>query len=132
MTTIRLDDYVQALNTLRGELYDLHYTQGLSWRKIANLGRFRGIGPAMLWRIDQGYDPKGKTREKLGLPATRYRLAADVTAEQREALRELMEYCEADWTTFARALANYWYHKTDLQSTDYIAGFIRDVLEFGR
>lgn len=86
-------------------LWSLHDGDGLSWRKIASMDEFRGLSPAELWRIAQGHGIGRKAARVLGLPPRRTRIAADVTAEQRDMLHEMAAAYGMSWSELCRRLA---------------------------
>jgi hypothetical protein len=99
-------NYVTACNSLMARLNELRDSGSSSWRQIARRPEFLGISATTLWKVSRGYRPKGKTRELLGLPVTRVRIAADVTEAQRSALRELATSCNLSWSEYCRELAD--------------------------
>lgn len=99
------NEYLTACNKLRNELNTLHDGKGMSWPKISELEKYSCVSYATLWKIANGYNPKGATARRLGIPATRVRIAADVSEEQRRRLKGYAAGYGVTWTEFCRALA---------------------------
>lgn len=97
---------VDALDSIRKRLKALHDGRGLSWRVIAQRGEFCGLSHATLRDIAVTGRASTRTRRRLGLPAKRTRLAADVTPAQRDALRALVAERGMTWSEYCRALAD--------------------------
>ena len=59
---------VQPLYSLQLRLKDLHDTQHISWRKIAEMDEYAGVSHTALSRIAKGIEPGNDVRKKLHLP----------------------------------------------------------------
>lgn len=100
------NDYVTACNSIQERLNYLHDAKRLSWRQIAQRPEFSCVSPTMLWKVANGYRPRGKTRELLGLPPSRVRIAADVTEQQRETLNDMAFELNMSYSEMMQALAD--------------------------
>lgn len=101
-----MSDYLTACNKLRSELNTLHEGKGMSWPAISKLDKYSSVSYATLWKIAKGYNPRGETARRLGIPPTRTRIAADVSKEQRERLKGLAASYGMTFSEFIRALAD--------------------------
>ena len=97
---------VDALYRVQTRLKELHDGHGLSWRAIAQRAEFSGLSHATLRDIAVTGRASASTRRKLGLPPERIRIAADVTAAQRDALHALAAARGMTWSELCRALAD--------------------------
>ena len=99
-------DTVDALYSIRERLNELHDSHGMSWRVIAQRAEFSDLSHATLRDIAVTGRASASTRRKLGLPPERIRIAADVTAAQRDALHALAAERGLTWSELCRALAD--------------------------
>jgi len=54
---------------IKAQLNELHDTYGLSWRKIAKMGEYKGIKPGTLWAIAKGErEIPDKFKARFGIP----------------------------------------------------------------
>ena len=97
---------VDALDSIRKRLNALHDGRDLSWRAIAQRAEFCGLSHGTLRDIATTGRASAKTRRRLGLPAERTRLAADVTPAQRDCLHALAAERGMTWSELCRALAD--------------------------
>lgn len=97
---------VDPLYAVADRLNDLHDRAGLSWREIARSVEFEGISHTTLRDIAKKRRASRKTRQRLGLPPQRIRIAADVSPDQRSRLHNLAAGLGHTWSSLCQALAD--------------------------